>query len=488
MSRVITIANQKGGVGKTTTAINLGAALAVAEQRTLVIDMDPQANASSGLGLWSHDQVAGMYDVMIGGRSIEESRVRQLHFPYLDMVGTTRDLAGAEIELVGVEARESVLRTALEPIRDDYDYILVDCPPSLGLLTLNTLTAADSVLIPIQCEFYALEGLSQLLNTVRIVQRGLNTGLEIEGVLLTMFDKRLNLSKQVAREAREYFGDKVFTNAIPRNVPACRGAELRQAHHRIRCSLNWSPLLPPSGEGSHSANATRDYRDGGPRSFMSVAPNTRLGRGLSALLGDHLDRPVEGEVARLSLDSVGPNPFQPRREFKEKEIRELAASISANGLLQPVLVRSTPAPEHWELVAGERRLRAVTRLGWSEVPAIVREVDDETMLVLALVENLQRRNLGALEEAEGYKVLVEKFQRTQEDIALAVGKSRATVTNILRLLKLPVEVRQLLGRKSSRRDTGGRCSPSTTRNGPSSWLEWWSKAVGPSAGWRRPCA
>lgn len=178
---------------------------------------------------------------------------------------------------------------------------------------------------------------------------------------------------------------------------------------------------------------------------MSVAPNTRLGRGLGALLGDHLDRPVEGEVARLPLDSVGPNPFQPRREFKEEEIRELAASISANGLLQPVLVRSAPEPEHWELVAGERRLRAVTRLGWSDVPAIVRDVDDETMLVLALVENLQRRNLGALEEAEGYKVLVEKFKRTQEDIALAVGKSRATVTNILRLLKLPAEVRQLLG-------------------------------------------
>ena len=178
---------------------------------------------------------------------------------------------------------------------------------------------------------------------------------------------------------------------------------------------------------------------------MSVAPNTRLGRGLGALLGDHLDQPVEGEVARLPLDSVRPNPFQPRREFKEEEIRELAASISANGLLQPVLVRSTPAPEHWELVAGERRLRAVTRLGWNEVPAIVRDVDDETMLVLALVENLQRRNLGALEEAEGYKVLVEKFKRTQEDIALAVGKSRATVTNILRLLKLPAEVRQLLG-------------------------------------------
>ena len=178
---------------------------------------------------------------------------------------------------------------------------------------------------------------------------------------------------------------------------------------------------------------------------MSVAPNTRLGRGLGALLGDHLDRPVEGEVASLPLDSVVPNPFQPRREFKEEEIRELAASISANGLLQPVLVRSAPAQGQWELVAGERRFRAVTRLGWGEVPAIVRDVDDETMLVLALVENLQRRNLGALEEAEGYRVLVDKFKRTQEDIALAVGKSRAAVTNILRLLKLPAEVRQLLG-------------------------------------------
>ena len=177
---------------------------------------------------------------------------------------------------------------------------------------------------------------------------------------------------------------------------------------------------------------------------MSIAPNTRLGRGLGALLGDHLDRPVEGEVARLPLDSVVPNPFQPRREFKEEEIRELAASISANGLLQPVLVRSAPAPEQWELVAGERRFRAVTRLGWNHVPAIVREVDDETMLVLALVENLQRRNLGALEEAEGYRVLVEKFKHTQEEIALAVGKSRAAVTNILRLLKLPAEVRQQL--------------------------------------------
>ena len=178
---------------------------------------------------------------------------------------------------------------------------------------------------------------------------------------------------------------------------------------------------------------------------MTVAPHNRLGRGLSALLGDHLDRPGTGEVAKLPLDSVEPNPFQPRREFNRDEIEELAASIGANGLLQPVVVRSAAGEGRWELVAGERRLRAVTRLGWSEVPALVRAVDDETMLVLALVENLQRRNLGALEEAEGYKVLVDRFQRTQEDIALAVGKSRTSVTNMLRLLKLPVAVRRLLG-------------------------------------------
>ena len=195
MSRVIAIANQKGGVGKTTTAINLGAALAVAEQRTLIIDMDPQANATSGMGLQTRDRLPNIYEVLVEGRPIEESALHQIHFPYLDMVAATRDLVGAEIELVAVDARETILRAVLEPIREEYDFIMVDCPPSLGLLTLNTLTAADSVLIPIQCEFYALEGLSQLLNTIRLVQRRLNTNLEIEGVLLTMFDKRLNLSR-----------------------------------------------------------------------------------------------------------------------------------------------------------------------------------------------------------------------------------------------------------------------------------------------------
>ncbi len=218
MGRVIAIANQKGGVGKTTTAINLGASLAVAERRTLIVDIDPQGNATSGVGIAKEEDLPTIYDVLVEGRGIRDCIQTGLHFPSLDVLPSNRDLVGAEIELVGREERERILAGALGEVRHEYDFILVDCPPSLGLLTLNTLTASDSVLIPIQCEFYALEGLSQLLNTVRFVQRGLNPGLEIEGVLLTMYDKRLNLSRQVAAEAREYFGAKVFRTPIPRNV------------------------------------------------------------------------------------------------------------------------------------------------------------------------------------------------------------------------------------------------------------------------------
>jgi chromosome partitioning protein len=218
MSRVIAIANQKGGVGKTTTAINLGAGLAVAERRTLIVDMDPQGSATSGMGLDRASLRGSVYDVLVEATPITDVRIAEVHFPYLDIVPSSQDLVGAEVELVDTPQRELVLRRALAAVRDEYDYVLLDCPPSLGLLTLNTLAAADTVLIPIQCEFYALEGLSQLLNTVRLVQQNLNQKLQIEGVLLTMYDQRLNLSRQVAEEANEYFGSRVFKSVIPRNV------------------------------------------------------------------------------------------------------------------------------------------------------------------------------------------------------------------------------------------------------------------------------
>ncbi len=218
LTRIIALANQKGGVGKTTTAVNLGASLARAGERVLVVDVDPQGNASSGLGVVDRGKIPTTYDVLIRGLPA----FRAIQCPdgdsNLHLLPSNRDLVGAEVELVGVRDRETILRETLVPVARDYNYVFIDCPPSLGLLTLNTLAAADSVLIPIQCEFYALEGLSQLLNTVKLVQRSLNPALTIEGVLLTMYDQRLSLSRQVATEAKRYFGDLVFHTVIPRNV------------------------------------------------------------------------------------------------------------------------------------------------------------------------------------------------------------------------------------------------------------------------------
>jgi chromosome partitioning protein len=216
-TRIIGIVNQKGGVGKTTTAVNLAACLAVAERRTLLIDLDPQGNATSGLGIDKGELDASVYDVLVGGLPLPAA-VRPTAIPYLEILPATVDLFGAEIELVSVIGREYRLSSALEGQTKGYEYVLVDCPPSLGLLTVNALTAVDSVLIPIQCEYYALEGLSQLLGTIRIIQKSLNPGLAIEGVLLTMYDQRLNLARQVQEEAVEYFGEKVYATVIPRNV------------------------------------------------------------------------------------------------------------------------------------------------------------------------------------------------------------------------------------------------------------------------------
>ncbi len=217
MGRVISIASQKGGVGKTTTAINLGACLAQESRRVLLIDIDPQGNATSGLGVNGNDLQLSTYEVLIGQAELKES-IHSTALATLDLLPAGQRLSGAEVELVGMMARETRLKSALATIRDEYDYILVDSPPSLGLLTINSLTASDSVLIPLQCEYLALEGLTQLISAIRLVQDHLNPSLRIEGVLLTMFDARLNLSQQVADEARKFFSDRVYRTVIPRNV------------------------------------------------------------------------------------------------------------------------------------------------------------------------------------------------------------------------------------------------------------------------------
>jgi chromosome partitioning protein len=218
MARTICIANQKGGVGKTTTSVNLASALANLNARVLLIDMDPQGNASSGLGLKRHEsQDANIYHVLIGEKTLNEVS-QQTRLPHLKVASANPDLVGAEIELVDFPQREYRLKHAIAQISDSYDFVLIDCPPSLGLLTLNALTAADSFLVPLQCEYYALEGLSQLLNTAGLIKKNLNPNLHIEGIVLTMFDTRNNLSHQVVTEIKNHFGDKVFSAIIPRNV------------------------------------------------------------------------------------------------------------------------------------------------------------------------------------------------------------------------------------------------------------------------------
>ncbi|KAF5299734.1 hypothetical protein FQR65_LT19471 [Abscondita terminalis] len=396
MGKIISITNQKGGVGKTTTSINLACGLALANKKVLLIDIDPQFNATSGINYQITNETKSMYNVLIGETPLEDIIVKNVK-ENVDLAPSSIDVAAADIILFEQKNNnQSILKDEVNKIKDKYDFVIIDCPPSLGLINRNGLAAADTVLIPIQAEHYAMHGVAQLLRSIKKAKETLNPNLTIEGILVTMYDSRTKLAQDVLAEVKKTFGPKVYESIIPRNI-----------------SLSESSI-----EGLDEI----------------------FGDSVSDLVGSlEKDTKKANEISqKVSVDLLFPNKFQPRKIFAEENLQELSDSIKINGLIQPIIVKKSN--DKYEIIAGERRTRAAKLAGLKEVPVVVLDVNDEQLEEFAIIENIQRVDLNDIEEAIAYKNLSKKMK--QDEIAKKVSKSRSHISNIMRLLNLPEYIQQ----------------------------------------------
>ena len=452
-AQILAVANQKGGVGKTTTAINLATGLAMTGQRVLLVDMDPQGNLTSGVGLKGQADLAA--------RSIRRSptdasgarwlRARPPITQILRLVPADRNLTGAEVELVLLQNREQRLRAFLDTLRDQFDYVFIDTPPSLGLLTLNALVAADAVVIPLNCEYFALEGLADLVATLRRVRAQLQPGTRHRRRRADDV-RRADESGTAggARHPRVLSGARL-RHGDPAQHPARRGAEPRHAGAHLRRASPAAPRRTSPWRVSSSRVTPHARANTEATTWLKNVP--ALGRGLSALIPDAPVAPARAHPRTPNARSTSTSICSARtsssraREWTTRSIEELAKSISVNGIIQPIVVRN--ADDGYEIVAGERRWRASQRAGLLKVPVVVRDIPEERLLAAALIENIQREDLNPIEEAQAYRRLVDEFQLTQEQIAEAVGKDRSSVANYVRLVEVTARgARQRRGRSA----------------------------------------